>query len=153
MRTLVGVLPTGCQVYFDKPMSDTGLLGLLGEPPNGLPVHDGAPDDTQGDRPPLKLLRLRPDAVAVNLALKKLAILRHYRPYDSVDRDQPGPPLDSPTPMGIEPEAGDEDDAEVGTSSRADGTIDGEHAQSETHHDQDLGEGISSPDGQAPSFT
>ncbi len=31
MRTLVGVLPTGWQVYIDKPMSDTGLLDPLGE--------------------------------------------------------------------------------------------------------------------------
>ena len=44
-------------------------------------------------------------------------------------------------------------DAETGTSSRADGTTDGEQGESETHHDQDLGAGTPSPDGQAPSFT
>ena len=153
MRTLVGAWPTGWQVYIDKPMSDTGLLAPLGEPQNALPARDGAPADTQGDRPPLNLLRLRPDAVAVNRALKKVAILEHCRPYDAVDRDRPGSPLDSPTPLGAEPEAGDEDDAEMGTSSRADGTTDGEHGESETHHDQDLGAGTPSSDGQAPSFT
>ncbi len=41
----------------------------------------------------------------------------------------------------------------MGTSSRADGTTDREHAESETHHDQGLGVGIPSPEGQAPSFT
>jgi ribonuclease HI len=153
MRTLAGALSTGWQVYIDKPMSDTGLLGPLGEPPNALPARDGALDDAQGERPPLNLLRLRPDAVAVNRALKKVAILEHCRPYDSVDRDRPSPPLDSPAPLGTETEAGDEDDAEMGTSSRADGTTVGERAESETHHDQDLGEGVPLPDEQAPSFT
>ncbi len=84
MRTLVGVLPTGWQVYIYKPMSDTGLLDPFGEPPNALPARDGVPDDTQGDRPPLNLLRLRPDAVAVNRTLKKVAILEHCLSYDSV---------------------------------------------------------------------
>ena len=41
----------------------------------------------------------------------------------------------------------------MGTSSRAGGTTDGEHGESETHHDQDLGAGTPSSDGQAPSFT
>jgi hypothetical protein len=43
-------------------------------------------------------------------ALKKVAILEHCRPYDSVDRDRPRPPLESPAPLGTEPEACDEDD-------------------------------------------
>ncbi len=115
MRTLVGVLSNGWQVYIDKPMSNTGLLGPLGEPPNALQARDGAPDDTRGDRPPLNLLRLRLDVVAVNRALRKVAILEHCRPYDSVDWDRPGPPLDSPAPLGAEPEAGDENVTEMGT--------------------------------------
>ncbi len=84
MRSLEGILSTGWQVYVGKPMSDTGLLVPLGELPNALPARDGAPDDTRGDRPPLNLLRLRPedscsDEVAVNRALTKVAILRHCR--------------------------------------------------------------------------
>jgi hypothetical protein len=100
-------------------MSDTGLLDPLGEPPNASPACDGAPDGTLGDRPPLNLLRLRSDAVAVNRALKKVAILVHCLLYDSIDRDRPAPPRDLPTPLGTEPEAGDEDDAEMGIPSRA----------------------------------
>jgi hypothetical protein len=110
----------------------TDLLGPLGEPPNALPARDGAFDDTQGDRPPLNLQRLRPDAVAANRALRKVAILEHCRPYDSFDRDQPGPSLDSPAPLGTEPEAGDEDDAEMGATSRTPGATDGEYGETES---------------------
>ncbi len=131
-------------------MSDTDLLDPLGEPSNSLPDLGRAADDTQGSRPTLNLLRLRPNAVAVNRALRKVAILQHCRPYDSVDRDQPDHLLDTPAPLDTEPEDSGEDDAERGATSLAYATTDRELAESETHHDQDLGVGIPSPDGQAP---
>ncbi len=34
-------------------------------------------------------MRLRPDAVAVNYELKKIAILEHCLPYDNVEEDGP----------------------------------------------------------------
>ena len=42
-----------------------------------------------GDNTEPNLLRLRPDAVAVNHELKKIAILDHCRPYDNVEEDGP----------------------------------------------------------------
>ena len=38
-----------------------------------------------------RLLNLRPDAIAVNHSLKKIAILEHCRPYDGIDQDQDRP--------------------------------------------------------------
>ncbi len=72
-------------------------------------------------------------------------ILEHCRPSKSFDRDRPGPSLDSPAPLGTEPEAAGEDDAEMGISSRAYGSTDQEHGESKTHYDQDLGVDIASP--------
>ncbi len=49
-------------------------------------------------------------------------ILEHFRPYNSVDSDQPSYPLHSPAPLGtkvLKPEASGEDDAEMGATSRA----------------------------------
>ncbi len=101
----------------------------------------------------------RQDAISKHSAafschsLKKVAILEHCIPYDSVDRNWPGPSLDSRAPLSIEPEAGAEDDAEMGTTSRSFGATDREHTESETYHDQYLGVGIASPDVQESAFT
>ncbi len=50
-----------------------------------------------GDNTVPNLLLLRPDAVAVNHELKKIAILEHCRQYDSVEGDRPWQPTFAPT--------------------------------------------------------
>ncbi len=94
-RKLVEILPTDWQFYHDTPISATNLLGLLVEASTALRTMGGA-TERQGSRSTSNLLRLRPDAVAVNRALKNVAILEHCRPHDIVDRGPPDPPQDSP---------------------------------------------------------
>ena len=67
-----------------------------------------------GDNAAPNLLRLRPDAVAVNHELKKIAILEHCRPYDSVEEDGSSRPSRPPIiPLEGEDVRGEKPDAEA----------------------------------------
>ncbi len=93
--------------WHDTPMSATGLLGPLDKTSTTLRAMGGAAE-RQGGRSTSNLLRLRPDApvtVAVNRVLKKVAILEHCRPHDTVDRGPPDPPQDSLVTLDSEQEA------------------------------------------------
>jgi hypothetical protein len=111
-RKLVEMLPTDWQFYHDTPMSATGLLGPLDETSTTLRAMSGAAK-RQGGRSTTNLLRLRPDAVAVNRALKNIAMLAHCRPHDTVDRGPPDPPQDSPVTLDSEKEASGTGNAEA----------------------------------------
>ena len=66
-----------------------------------------------GDNTGPNLLRLRPDAVAVNHELKKIAILEHCRPHDNVEEDGPSRPSRPPIfPLEGEDVSGEEPDVE-----------------------------------------
>ncbi len=73
--------PSGWQFFLDKAMSDTGLLAESEEPA----VEGTSTGNKQAEQPVRNQLRLRPDAVAVNHVLKKIAILEHCRPFDRDD--------------------------------------------------------------------
>jgi hypothetical protein len=77
-------------------MSDTGLLAAS-EPA----VEGTLTGDQQAEQRVRNQLRLRPDAVAVNQVLKKIAILEHCRPFD---RDDCVRPELQPRPPGLPPE-------------------------------------------------
>jgi hypothetical protein len=57
-------IPSGWQLFLDKPMSDTGLLAAS-EPA----VEGTLTGDQQAEQRVRNQLRLRPDAVAVNQVL------------------------------------------------------------------------------------
>ncbi len=57
--------------------------------------------DQQAEQRVRNQLRLRPDAVAVNQVLKKIAILEHCRPFDRGDCARPE---SHPRPPGLPPE-------------------------------------------------
>jgi len=102
-------------------MSDTGLLAAS-EPA----VEGTSAGDQQAEERVRNQLRLRPDAVAVNQVLKKIAILEHCRPFD---RDDCVRPELHPRPPGLPPEEevsdeelsgpGAQESDDLGTSSGA----------------------------------
>ena len=100
MQRVVTAAPPGWQFYHDQPLSNTGLRLVLPV----SPVSDGsrqaagqAPDFREGPDP-RNLWLWRPDAVAVNEAQRKIAILEHCRPFDGDDVEMVG--TSQPDPGG-----------------------------------------------------
>ncbi len=83
---------------------------------------------------------LRPDAVAANHVLKKIAILRHCRPHDSVDWDHTSPPKGSPATLDSEQVANGVGNMETVTASLVSGAAAREDTESEFHHGKDFEE-------------
>jgi hypothetical protein len=140
------VSPAGWKFFLDKPMSDTGLFGAQ----NGL--GDGseaamARASQNGDHPAPNLLRLRPDAVAVNHELKKIAILEHCRPYDSVNE---GRPSQRPRPTIIPSEAEDVSGEDSDVEDVAGKADDRENDSSESSPDATFVNGEPFVDAQGP---
>jgi len=112
LRVLERVSPASWKFFLDKPMSDTGLLGAQNRLGEGSAAITAMASQSGGNAGP-NLLRLRPDAVAVNHELKKIAILEHCRPYDNVEEDGPSRPSRPPIfPLEGEDVSGEEPDVE-----------------------------------------
>ncbi len=73
LHVLERVSPASWNFFLDKPMSDAGLQNRLGVGSAATTAMSSQSGDNSGPN----LLRLRPEAVAVNHELKNLANLEH----------------------------------------------------------------------------
>jgi len=117
-REIERVSPTEWQFYVDMPVRATGLLpdpsgpGGAGLLPGMSPERD-RPVTAQVALQATRLLNLRPDAIAVNPSLKRIAILEHSRPYDGMDRDRPVASQPLPGSGDRDTDSGVEDDGQA----------------------------------------
>ena len=114
-REIVRVSPIEWQFHVDKPVRATGLLPDPSVPAGEelLPRMRNRPATAHVALQATRLLNLRPDAIAVNPSLKKIAILEHCRPYDGMDRDRPVASQPLPGSGDRDTDSGVEDDGQT----------------------------------------
>jgi len=92
-------VPPEWRIFIETNIRATGLL-------RGLPRRRVERESALSPQDMERIGNLRPDAVAVNHELKKIAILDLTRPYDGRDRDANGHPIATPLRTGVNDEAG-----------------------------------------------
>ena len=87
MKCIQRAVPRGWRFYHDQPMARTGLRMVYSRPSESAERQQAAIPGPQGGPDPRNLWMWRPDAVAINETLKKIAILEHSRPFEGEDRE------------------------------------------------------------------